>query len=826
MSDLNALYDEALKSTLPSMGFPVRPEQYRYGKYVTGRIMGAVSRPDKTHADVAMIEGATGTGKTLGYLIPTCLHAALSRAAGKAVKVGVGTHTLALQDQLFGRASIREGRQPDFQAGDRSDLAIAIECVRRLTGITLHAAFRKGRQAYISPKRALATVEEHRYGQADADEDNAQRLNALEAWALRVRDEAVAAREFAKGKTSVGSIMDGRLHGEHYQGLIAAWLDAGNKLPKGVTPSDICLRAEVTDENVWYQGHSGSVRDADIVVFSHTMMLIDLLSGKDSDGVLPTFDIIVHDECDTLEDAASGWTRQKFRPASLLNAMKMARLSYKEMLERDEQFATAWRRLIDALEDAVQDLERLRTEETTTDPVTGRNREIFLAWGSSLAHATLERYKAIRDAMVAVRVKLDAADRHGAKQREFRERLDEALSMLGRILDRLGRFSSNQVSQENKYQSAAISWSPTRHLASLETLDVFPGTIFGLEWRAKSDTTLVVLTSATMRVPATSHDDEWSFIRTMVGISRHGPFSKGQVEKPDRFGRIDRFVCVAGVPSPFVKNAGNDLEEKGETEPSFADADVDADEMSLAADIEKLETRDTERPYDAAWLRAAASAIQLLLQRTRPGWAALVHAASFRDVQALAELLGDTPGIWFHASSAMPKDAGVEALQNGEATVLVSPSFHAGVNIRARDGGQLLHFIVTLRLPWAPPDTVMQGALARASNAPNPLKAAESRMFRISENRAIHRLTQQIGRGIRDATDVIEWWVLDPRFPIHPAVRAQLPVKDGDRLHERWHQAVPERFRGQLRNPDEVQVLVPDAEGNLQHQAAEPVPTF
>jgi Rad3-related DNA helicase len=141
--------ENAFDRVLPEMGFKTRPEQYQYAAMVQDKL-------DAKRADVEMddpfgvrptfgaIEAGTGTGKTLGYLIPVLLH--IAETGGRA---RITTHTLALQDQIYGRDALYSDRQPDFVQGDRSDMAVALEVVARVTGKRLASGFRKGRQAYV-----------------------------------------------------------------------------------------------------------------------------------------------------------------------------------------------------------------------------------------------------------------------------------------------------------------------------------------------------------------------------------------------------------------------------------------------------------------------------------------------------------------------------------------------------------------------------------------------------------------------------------------------------------------------------------------------------
>ena len=823
---LSTLTDRAFREVLPALGphYNLRPEQYRYAMCVAENIAREPVKPG--HANVRMLEGGTGTGKTLGYLIPAGLHAALTGE-----RVGIGTHTLALQDQMFGREALLSGRQPDFRAGDVSDLAVAIEVIRRITGVTLRAAFRKGRHVYLSPSVALKKIHEQREAGVDKNPDKAARLDEMEKWALHVLDVARQAGTLTSESREKPDAGDAAgiakfLAEDPYQGLIDSWLDAGNVLPEGITAGDISLANAPDDgENPWYQEHTGRAGDAQIIVFSHTMRLLDLMTGG---KILPEFGVVIHDEADTLGDVANGWLHQRFRPVSLMHEMRAARPAFSRPFEKNEVLRKQWDTLYQSLDAAREDLRALYDESP--------GKEWFVAPGSTLADRLMTRYRGLR-AQIRPLVKsieelapnsltrnLRGKTTAAKRRRELLAALKASADALGRILPRLAldpAAAQEDLALEGEKAKAgkrgndfwkvvALSWSPKIALASVETVDLYPGRIFGQQWRKPSGTRLVLLTSATLRVPTSATSDEWVFMRTMVGIDR---IQTGDTEEPDAFGEIRRIVQVAGIPAPFLRP---DKDEDGDAKDT---TDLNAHE-------------EPEAQYDPQWLDLTAAALRMLADEIeRTGGSALVHAASFRDVRTLAERIGDDRRFWMHTGNDLAKEDGILALQNGDSLVLVTPSLHAGANIRARDGGQLLTHIAILRLPLPPRDDMMLGAMEQnltMQGVDEPRKVATRKLYRVNENKAIHRMAQQIGRGIRASDDRIDVWVLDPRFPLDKQLAATAPPKVCRPRDWRWQQVFPRRFREQmLRNAKTLRVLVPDEHGGcVLHSPARGQPKF
>lgn len=149
-----AMLDETLKDRVRQLyrryaqnapGFVARPGQVKMIGTVTttlAREAPAAQADDATAADKAMgaavcvVEGPTGTGKTLAYLL-----GALPVAQARKRKLVIATATVALQEQLAGRDL------PGLLRACDLDVAVAVA---------------KGRGRYVCPARLLQqTVPEH-----------------------------------------------------------------------------------------------------------------------------------------------------------------------------------------------------------------------------------------------------------------------------------------------------------------------------------------------------------------------------------------------------------------------------------------------------------------------------------------------------------------------------------------------------------------------------------------------------------------------------------------------------------------------------------------
>lgn len=215
------------------------PQQAEYAACVAHNIECGGGR-------VNLLEGATGTGKTQGYLIPLLLQSALT---GK--QVSVSTLTLALQRQILD-----------------SEFAIAADVVKRMTGKVLTAAPRKGRRNFVAPGRVR---------------DLAQKLQGTDRGVLESLSDAEG-------------------------GDIGAWLET-NDLPNGVRIEDVCILPGDRGENAkHYVDHVDASRYADLVVLNHALTLLDCLTyhkllGAPKDDMRQISHMVL-DEADALPSVA------------------------------------------------------------------------------------------------------------------------------------------------------------------------------------------------------------------------------------------------------------------------------------------------------------------------------------------------------------------------------------------------------------------------------------------------------------------------------------------------------------------------------------------
>lgn len=207
-----------------------------------------------TNGKHLVVEAGTGTGKSVGYLIPAA-HWALQNGA----RVVVSTNTLNLQDQLVRK--------------DIPDLQYAL-------GLDFKAAVLKGRSNYLCPRR-LENMRRH--GPTSADELRV--LCKVLVWLHEARDQMDATgRPLTELSLNSGDQATWlRLSAEDE----ACTTDMCQNKMKGVCPFHRARRAAMA---------------AHVVVVNHALLLADIASeGR----VIPEYDYLVIDEAHHLEAAAT-----------------------------------------------------------------------------------------------------------------------------------------------------------------------------------------------------------------------------------------------------------------------------------------------------------------------------------------------------------------------------------------------------------------------------------------------------------------------------------------------------------------------------------------
>lgn len=248
MSDDEAL-TTALAAVVASIGGDERDGQLRMAQAVAAALDG------DGHA---VVQAGTGTGKSVGYLVPAALHA--TAADGGAVVIA--TATIALQKQLVDR-----------------DLPRVAEALGPVIGRPLRFAVLKGRNNYVCLQKL--------HGAPAEDESEA----LFDAPRSALGQQATAVRAWAEGTTTG----DRDEYPDDIDPRVWRGFSVGRRECVGEARCAF-------GEECFTALRRVKAQEADIVVTNHAMLAIDALEGI---PVLPEHDAVIIDEGHELVDRAT-----------------------------------------------------------------------------------------------------------------------------------------------------------------------------------------------------------------------------------------------------------------------------------------------------------------------------------------------------------------------------------------------------------------------------------------------------------------------------------------------------------------------------------------
>ncbi|MEM6688206.1 MAG: helicase C-terminal domain-containing protein [Planctomycetota bacterium] len=216
------------------------------------------------HRKHLIAEAGTGTGKSFAYLVPAILHATdpANIVHGDDVDQGkrsprivVSTHTIALQEQLFGK-----------------DVPLLNAVIPR----DFSAVLVKGRSNYLSKRRLNRAVEKST--SLFSSESQHKELRQIKAWSRDSADGSLASLSFRPSS----EIWD-EVHS-----------DTGN-----------CFRSKCPHfEECFYFRARRRALHAQILIVNHALFFSDLALRRLGAALLPDYDAVILDESHTVEQVA------------------------------------------------------------------------------------------------------------------------------------------------------------------------------------------------------------------------------------------------------------------------------------------------------------------------------------------------------------------------------------------------------------------------------------------------------------------------------------------------------------------------------------------
>jgi len=216
---------------------------------------------------IAVIEAATGTGKTVAYLIP-----AITWATSNGERVVVSTNTINLQEQLIHKD---------------------IPMLRRVLGIKFEAILMKGRGNYVCLRKLDKVRSDIDLFSTDADK---RVLADIVAWARKSKD------------------------GDRSQ---LSFVPPDEIWEKVSSEADFCLRAKCAQfKSCFVNRARRQASQSNIIVANHHLLFADIALRKQlgsySDlAVLPPYQRLVIDEAHNVEDVATSYLGEQITRTGL-----------------------------------------------------------------------------------------------------------------------------------------------------------------------------------------------------------------------------------------------------------------------------------------------------------------------------------------------------------------------------------------------------------------------------------------------------------------------------------------------------------------------------
>lgn len=232
-----------------------------------------------------LVQAGTGTGKSLAYLVPVLAHGIAATHSGPVV---VSTATLALQSQLI-----------------ESDLPRLADAVEPLLGRRPTFAVLKGRHHYVCLARLNAGTDEPEpdlFG--DGGGQWLGQASRIGKQVVRIRDWA------AESETGDRDELDPGVDDSVWRGVSM--------------PARECVGAQRCPfgDECFAEASRVRARSADIVVTNHSLLAVDMMSGR---HILPQHEVLIVDEAHELAERVTSAARAELSADAIDRATRRVR---------------------------------------------------------------------------------------------------------------------------------------------------------------------------------------------------------------------------------------------------------------------------------------------------------------------------------------------------------------------------------------------------------------------------------------------------------------------------------------------------------------------
>ena len=323
-----------------------------------------------------LVQAGTGTGKSLGYLVPALIRV----IEHPDERIVVATATLALQTQLA-----------------TNDIPAALDAVEAVTGERPRTAILKGRTNYACLLKVRDAAAQDQAALISAGDLAATIASApLSTPESVLGAEVLALREWAEEQAATGGLADRDDAPSHTE---RAWQQVSIPVRECLGPQRCPYGSECLVEQSRDQA-----RAADLVVTNHALLAINAMHGGTA---LPEHDAVIIDEAHELVSRVTGAASAELSPQQVERVGKRA-LTYLE-----DEVALELLESADALRAALESapLERVEDPESEFVRACGRLRAAARAAISALAGNDERTEPEKRQTAAAVKEVFDIAER-------------------------------------------------------------------------------------------------------------------------------------------------------------------------------------------------------------------------------------------------------------------------------------------------------------------------------------------------------------------------------------------------------------------------------
>ncbi|UCF56994.1 MAG: ATP-dependent DNA helicase [Deltaproteobacteria bacterium] len=249
----------------------------------------------------AIVEAGTGTGKTLGYLVPLVL-------SGKKAVISTGTKNL--QEQIFFKD---------------------IPLLAKATGLKVDSMLMKGRKNYLCLHRYF----QYFSGPSLLRPDQAEVRKRIEKWL---------------GKTEFADRSE------------LAWMRDDDLLWDSISStSDQCLGSECMHmDDCYLNALRKKAAQSKIIIVNHHLFFADLMVKKGGFGeIIPRFQVVIFDEAHSIEEIATSYFGESLSTNQLMELVNDLEKETKNLQKRVEKNLT---RHLDLLKTGSEHLRELLTD--------------------------------------------------------------------------------------------------------------------------------------------------------------------------------------------------------------------------------------------------------------------------------------------------------------------------------------------------------------------------------------------------------------------------------------------------------------------------------